>query len=73
MGSRHKAVELTLWPIATPNNNKANLGTIAGEFGGSPDRFSFRLATSSTKATSIETVVQMLRLMWPNPGPTRHR
>jgi hypothetical protein len=31
------------------------------------DRFAFRLVTSSTQTTSVEALVQMLRLMWPNP------
>jgi hypothetical protein len=62
-----KAVELALWPIVTPNNNKANLGTIAGQLGGQPELFAFRLATSSNRATNVETLVQMLRLLWPNP------
>lgn len=62
-----KAVELSLWPIVTPNNKKANLGTIAGQLGGEPERFSFRLETSSTKSSAVEAVVQMVRLIWPNP------
>ncbi|MGZ4566912.1 MAG: hypothetical protein ACXVFZ_08790 [Blastococcus sp.] len=70
-----KAVELSMWPIVTPNNHKANLGTIAGQLGGQPERFIFRLGTSSTTTTAVEAVVQLLRLIWPNPDRhgTGHR
>ncbi len=62
-----KAVEASLWSIVTPNNNKANLGTIAGHLGKQAQQFALRLASSSDRATNVETLGQMLRLMWPNP------
>ncbi|PWW24910.1 hypothetical protein JD79_04102 [Geodermatophilus normandii] len=62
-----KAVELSLWPIVTPDDAKATLGKIIERLGRKPDKFFFRLATSSTKASNIEAVVQLLRLLWPNP------
>jgi hypothetical protein len=61
-----KAVELALWPIVAPGKPKATLGSILVELA-KAGRFVLRLATSSDKATSVETLVQMLRLMWPNP------
>ena len=57
---------MALWPIATPTSSKANLGTIAGELGKPGVPFALRLATSSTKSSSVEALVQMLRLIWPN-------
>jgi hypothetical protein len=62
-----KAVEAALWPIVTPNSHKANLGTIASHLGKQAEQFTLRLATSSDRATNVETLAQMLRLMWPNP------
>jgi hypothetical protein len=62
-----KAVELSLWQIVTPNKANSTLGVIIARLQQQADRFAFRLATSSTQTTSIEALVQMLRLMWPNP------
>jgi len=66
-GHAIRAVERALGPIVTPNDNGANLGSIAGELGGQSSRFAFGLATSSKNLSNVETLAHMLRLMWPNP------
>jgi hypothetical protein len=62
-----KAVELALWRIVTPAKANSTLGVIVARLQDQAQRFSFRLATSSKQTTNIEALVQMLRLMWPNP------
>ena len=62
-----KAVETVLVPIVTPNNPKATLGNVLGDLKASSSKLTFGLQTSSPTVSSVETIVAMLRLIWPNP------
>ena len=72
-----KAIQLALLPIVAPNKVKGTMADVIGQLGGQPRRFDFRLETSSTTTGNVEALVQMLRLVWPNPdrhgAPTRRK
>lgn len=62
-----KAVEIMLLPLVVPAMRKGTLSNVIGELGKQAKHFQFRLASSSDRTTNIEALVQLLRLMWPNP------
>jgi hypothetical protein len=62
-----KAVELALWQIVTPDKPTSTLGLIIARLQQQAGRFELRLQTSSKETSNVEALVQMLRLMWPNP------
>lgn len=61
-----KAVEEVLIPIVLPKVPKPNLGGVAGELEASSAKWRLELA-SSGKNNSVDTLSNMLRLIWPNP------
>lgn len=61
-----KAVEEVLIPIVLPKIPKPNLGGVAGELEASSTKWRLEL-TSSGKNNAVDTLSNMLRLIWPNP------
>ena len=62
-----KEVETVLSPIIAPEQAKPTLGSLLKRLGDRADTFDLRLPTSSTESSNVEALVQMLRLVWPNP------
>jgi hypothetical protein len=61
-----KAVEAVLIPIVVPTQAGAHMGHILGELDHHGDRFQMGL-TSKQGITPLQTIVGMLRLLYPNP------
>ena len=61
-----KAVEALLWGRVVAKNPTATLGSIIKALSDKPSNWTFRL-TPSGPVGGVETLVNMLRLMWPNP------
>jgi len=66
-----KAVEALLWGRVVAKNPTATLGSIIKALIDKPSNWTFRL-TPSGPVGGVETLVNMLRLMWPNPPWQRH-
>jgi hypothetical protein len=62
-----KACESVLAPIVLPNAPKPTLGTILSAIEAKPSKFKLGLESSSRLTTNVETLIGMLRLIWPNP------
>lgn len=62
-----KAVEEVLSPVVAPGQRKPTLGTLVARLGEHADTFDLRLSTSSSKTSDVEALIQVIRLMWPNP------
>lgn len=61
-----KAVEEVLIPLVVPNQNKANLGHVAGQLKANPSKWSFGLPENDIRGNG-ETLEGMIRHIWPNP------
>lgn len=61
-----KAVEAVLIPLVVPNQDKPHLGHVLGALDRQEDQFELAL-TPQQGVSSIETLVAMRRLMYPNP------
>lgn len=61
-----KAVEAVLIPLVVPKQDKPHLGHVLGVLHGQEDQFELAL-TPQQGISSIETLVAMLRLIYPNP------
>lgn len=61
-----KAVEEILIPLVVPNQQKANLGHVAGQLKSDPSKWSFQLDANDVR-TNGETLEGMIRHIWPNP------
>lgn len=62
-----KAIEAVLIPIVLPNDTKATLGSVLGDIGANPAKRTVTLTSSSSKLNALETIEELLRLVWPNP------
>lgn len=58
-----KAVEAALIPVVVPRQDKPHLGHVLGTLDRQGEGFVLRLGDTD----GIETLVSMLRLLWPNP------
>jgi hypothetical protein len=61
-----KAVEAVLIPVVTPNKAKATLGDVVGSLNSQGSRWQLVLP-GHDDSRSVDPLVAMLRLMWPNP------
>jgi hypothetical protein len=61
-----KAVEEVLIPLVVPNQQKPNLGGVAGELKANPSKWSFGLLANGERNNG-ETLEGMIRHIWPNP------
>jgi hypothetical protein len=61
-----KAVEAVMIPIVTPAKAKATLGDVVGSLSGQGALWQLELH-GHDDSKSVEPLVSMLRLMWPNP------
>ena len=61
-----KAVETVLIPIVTPNKAKATFGDVVGILNSQGSQWQLDLH-GHDDSQSVEPLVSMLRLMWPNP------
>ena len=61
-----KAVEEVLIPLVAPNQQKANLGHVAGQLKSTPSKWSFGLPANDSRSNG-ETLEGMIRHIWPNP------
>jgi hypothetical protein len=62
-----KAVEAVLIPIIVPKKDKPNLGDVIGQLRGQPHLWKLGIR-GQTRAHSIEPLVAMLTLLWPDPN-----
>jgi hypothetical protein len=61
-----KAVEAVLIPVVVPLMDRPTLGNVLGQLSSQPHLWKLGIP-GSNDAYSIEPLVSMLRLMWPNP------
>lgn len=62
-----KALEAALQPIVCPKNDKATLGTMIRDLSSKPEKWTFGLNNSGSTIGGVEILIEMLRLVWPNP------
>lgn len=62
-----KAVEVLLKPVVSPNNNQARYGVMLSNLKAKPAKWTFVLPTGSKTPTSVDVVIGMLGLLYPNP------
>jgi len=60
-----KALEAALGPIISPDNQRATLGTILQNLEQKPSKW--RLHVIDKEDEGIEAIIQMLKVIWPNP------
>lgn len=62
-----KAVEAALRPLVSPRNDRATLGTLIRDLSAKPEKWTFGLQNSGSNLHGSEVLIEMLRLIWPNP------
>lgn len=62
-----KAVEALMIPVVCPRQDKPTLGHVLGALDNQGDRWHLALPDADGAPRNVEVLVDMLRLLWPNP------
>jgi hypothetical protein len=63
-GEAIKASEAALAPHVSPQNTRQTLGTMIADLRNAPQKWKFAIDATATSTSGVETVLQMMQLLW---------